>query len=112
MKISNIGRNIVPVDSTVIKQAEPKVKETETKKITKNNPDYFSQTVSQLADSLKDINQVANNHPLGRSDYRPIDNFDEAKNLLSYFQTPEYKNVALDVHSQINNQSAAYLFTE
>lgn len=112
MNISTISRNIIPVESNVIKQGEQKTKDADQKKIPKNNTDFFTNTVSQLSDSLININQVANSHPLGRSDYRPIDTFEEAKSLLPYFQSSDYQSVALDVHSELNSQAASYLFTE
>ena len=113
MNVTNVGRNVSPVDSTAIKQVDKKGKDSDTKNIVKNNPmDIFSNTVFSLADSLSNIEQSANNHPLGRADYQPIENFDEAKSLLPYFNSPEFKNSALNAHSGLNNQNAVYLFTE
>ena len=113
MNVSNVGRNINPVETNVVRQAANKAKNSDEKKTVQNNPmDIFSNTVFSLADSLTNIEQPANNHPLGRADYQPIDSFDEAKSLLFYFNTPEFKNTALAAHSGLSNQSAAYLFTE
>ncbi len=62
--------------------------------------------------SLENNMQTNNNHPLGRADYSPIENFEEALSELPFFSSDIFKSQALGAQANLRPQDIASLFSE
>lgn len=113
MEISKIRSGAVAKESIVSKPADVKSKDKDGSINQKNNQyDIFDKTVTSLFDSLNNISQVENSHPLGRSTYKPIDNFEEALKELKFFQDSSYMASASNVHSGITAEGFLSLIND
>ena len=114
MEVSKITGNVIqPQELILTNKTSTLNKESDRSKNSSSKTlDFFDKKVSFLTDSLDNNLQMENNHPLGRADYRPIDTLQEAKSLLSYFFTPEYKNSASGAQANVTPESFLTLFAD
>jgi hypothetical protein len=114
MEISKISQAVVTLPEPLVANKSINRPKTQDKNdvATPNNLDIFNKKVSFLADGLDNSNHLDNNHPLGRADYSPIENMNEAKSLLDYFNTPEYRNVASNVQANVTPEAFLSLFAD
>jgi len=114
MEISKVTSAVVlPPEPLIANKTNNKIKAQDKKVATlTQSMDIFDKKVSFLADGLDNSSQLDNNHPLGRADYKPIDTMIEAKSLLAYFNTPEYRNVASNVQANVTHESFMALFAD
>ncbi len=114
MEISKVLQAVVlPPEQLIANKLNSKVKTLDKSLAASTQSiDIFDKKVSFLADSLDNSKQLDNNHPLGRADYKPIETMIEAKSLLGYFNTPEYRNVASNVQANVTHESFMALFAD
>ncbi len=79
-----------------------------TPKETKWQQNILLDVISDLENNL----QPDNNHPLGRADYQPIENLQEALAQMPYFQTDAFKSTASQAQANLRPQDIAALFSD
>lgn len=117
MKLDSIASSVPNIlDPRDLKPQQAKAKEVKNesnfKKDSANITNWQKDILLSAINDLENNIQPDNSHPLTRSDYRPIDSYQEALVELKFLNNSTFKSEAGSAQANLSGQDVVSLFTE
>lgn len=106
----SVRDNLAFKNAEVIKKSD--INKEEAKPNTAKDTRWQQNILLDVITSLENNLQTDNNHPLGRADYRPIEDLQEALDQLPFFATDTFRSQASAAQANLRAEDVVALFSE